>query len=134
METWCHHLEGVTHKFEIWSDHKNLQFFMSSKKLNRRQACWVLYLTKFDFELINKAGSSMGKADTLSRRPDHKEGVEDDNDDVTLLKPEFFNVHALQQGHLLIEGKEEEILSKVRKTKALDEAVVKAVEELWRSC
>jgi Integrase zinc binding domain len=39
----------------------------------------------------------------------------------------------LQQGHLLIEGAEEEILSKIRRSKALDEAVVKAVEELKRS-
>ena len=72
----------------------------------------------------------MGKADALSRRPDHKEGVENDNEEVTLLKPEFFAIRALQQGHLVIEGAEEEILSKVRKAKELDESVVKAVEEM----
>ena len=106
---------------------------MSSKTLNRRQARWALYLSRFDFELIHKAGSSMGKADALSRRPDHKEGVENDNNETMLLKPEFFTIRALQQGHLLIEGAEEEILSKIRKAKDLDEAVVKAVEEMRRS-
>ena len=70
----------------------------------------------------------MGKADTLSRRPDHKEGVEKDNEEVTLLKPEFFAIRALQQGHLVIEGAEEDILSKARKAKELDESVVKAVK------
>lgn len=75
----------------------------------------------------------MGKADALSRRPDLKEGVENDNLDTTLLKPEFFAVRALQQGHLLIEGHEEDILSKIRGSKELDESVVKAVEELRRS-
>ena len=75
----------------------------------------------------------MGKADALSRRPDHKEGVENDNEEVTLLKPEFFAIRALQQGHLVIEGAEEDILSKVRKAKELDESVVKAVEEMKRA-
>ena len=55
----------------------------------------------------------MGKADALSRRPDHKKGVENDNDEQTLLKLEFFAIHALQQGHLLIESAEEGILSKI---------------------
>ena len=72
-----------------------------------------LYLTRFDFDLIHKSGSSMGKADALSRRPDHKEGVELDNENITLLKPSFFKIQALQQGHLLINGDEEEILIKI---------------------
>jgi len=59
----------------------------------------------------------MGKADALSRKPDLKEGLENDYDETTLLKPEFFAVRALQQGHLLIEGAEEDILSKIRKAK-----------------
>jgi hypothetical protein len=35
LEAWRHHLEGAQHKVEIWSDHQNLQYFMTSKKLNR---------------------------------------------------------------------------------------------------
>jgi len=72
----------------------------------------------------------MGKADALSRRTNHKEGIEHDNENVLLLKPEFFKVRALRQRHLLIEGHEESILTKIRKSKDLDESVVKAVEEL----
>ena len=72
----------------------------------------------------------MGKADTLSRCTDHKEGIEHDNENVVLLKPKFFKVHALRQDHLLIEGHEESILMKIRKFKDLDKSVVKAVEEL----
>ena len=33
-----HFLEGAKEKFEIWSDHKNLKYFMSNQKLNRQQA------------------------------------------------------------------------------------------------
>ena len=75
----------------------------------------------------------MGKADALSRCMDHKEGVEHDNENVTLLKPEYCKVHALRQGHLLIEGKENVLLSKIRKSRDLDKSVVKAVEELKKS-
>jgi len=75
----------------------------------------------------------MGKADTLSRHTDYKEGIEHDNEDVVLLKPEYFKVCALCQGYLLIKGHKESILAKIRKSKDLDELVVKAVEELKKS-
>jgi len=38
LEVWRHYLEGAKLKFEIWTDHKNLQHFMASQKLNQRQA------------------------------------------------------------------------------------------------
>src|SRR6202453_5403246 len=40
LEDWRHYLEGAKERFEILSDHKNLQYFLTSKKLNRRQARW----------------------------------------------------------------------------------------------
>ena len=106
---------------------------MESKKLNRHQAQWSLYLSHFDFVLVHKLGPTMGKANALSRQADHKEGVEHDNENVTLLKPEYFKVRTLHQGHLLIEGEENVLLSKIRKSRYLDESVVKAVEELKKS-
>ena len=36
LEAWRHLLEGVQYKFEIWTDHKNLEYFMKVQKLNRR--------------------------------------------------------------------------------------------------
>jgi len=38
LEEWRHFLEGARHPVEIWTDHKNLEYFMTAKKLNRRQA------------------------------------------------------------------------------------------------
>jgi len=43
LEVWRHFLEGAQIKFEVWSDHKNLEYFMSSQKLNRHQARWALF-------------------------------------------------------------------------------------------
>jgi len=70
LEVWRHFLKGTVVKFEIWTDHKNLEYFMKVQKLNRRQARWALYLSRFDFMLKYVLGSKMGKADSLSRRPD----------------------------------------------------------------
>ena len=30
LEVWRHLLEGVQSKFEIWTDHKNLEYFMKA--------------------------------------------------------------------------------------------------------
>jgi len=38
LEAWRYYLEGAKLEFEIWTDHKNLQYFITSQKLNRRQA------------------------------------------------------------------------------------------------
>ena len=38
LEAWRHYLEGCKHRIKIWTDHRNLEYFMSAKKLNRRQA------------------------------------------------------------------------------------------------
>jgi len=51
LEVWRHFLEGAATKFEIWTDHKNLEYFMKVQKLNRRQARWALYLSRFNFML-----------------------------------------------------------------------------------
>ena len=34
LESWRHLLEGMQFKFEIWMDHKNLEYFMKAQKLN----------------------------------------------------------------------------------------------------
>jgi len=37
---------------------------------------------------FNIPGSKIGKADSLSRRPDWEVGIEKDNEDETMIKPE----------------------------------------------
>ena len=38
LENWRHLLEGAHFKFKIWTDYKNLKYFMKAQKLNWRQA------------------------------------------------------------------------------------------------
>jgi len=128
LEAWRHFLEGVMMKFEIWTDHKNLEYFMKMQKLNRRQARWALYLSRFNFILKHIPGSKMGKADSLSRRPDWEVGVERDNEDETLVKPEWLEVKRTERVEVIVKGVD--LLEKVRKSKVKDDEVVKVVEEM----
>jgi len=131
LKAWRHFLEGTTVKFKIWTDHKNLEYFMKAQKLNRRQARWALYLSKFDFLLKHVPGSKMGKADSLSRRPDWEISVEKDNEDETMIKPEWLEVRKTEVVEIIVDGVD--LLEEVRKSKVKDDEVVKAVEEMKRA-
>ncbi|SJL08820.1 uncharacterized protein ARMOST_12191 [Armillaria ostoyae] len=89
LDEWRHYLMGAAVDFEIWTDHQNLQYFRKPQKLNRRQARWVTELAEYHFTLHHKPGASNKKADLLSRRADHPQG-QDDNDEITVLSPEHF--------------------------------------------
>jgi len=71
LEEWRHYLEGQGIPVEIWTDHKNLEYFMKLQNLTRRQARWALFLSRFDFTLHHKPGELSTKPDALSRRADH---------------------------------------------------------------
>jgi len=68
LKAWRHFLEEAIEKFEIWIDHKNLEYFIKVQKLNRRQARWALYLSRFNFTLKHVPESKMGKVDRQSEQ------------------------------------------------------------------
>ena len=122
LDQWRHYLMGASSDFEIWSDHKNLQYFRKPQKLNRRQARWATELAEYHFNLHHKPGKQMVKVDTLSRRADHHQG-KDDNSDIILLKSEHFRQHVFD-----LIGPESDIIEKIIRFKAnKDKAVVKAL-------
>jgi len=75
MKHWRHYLEGAKYPIQIRSDHKNLETFMTTKMLNRRQARWAEFLANYDFVLVHIKGTK-NPADGPSRRPDYMENVE----------------------------------------------------------
>jgi len=129
LENWRHLLKGACFKFEIWMDHKNLEYFIKVQKLNRRQVRWTLYLSRFDFTLKHILGTKMRKANRLSRRPDWKVGVEKDNDNQVFIKDNW--ICSLQE--VVIEGLEVDILEKIKKARSKDEEVVRVVEEMKKA-
>src|SRR6266540_7530072 len=74
LQEWRHFIEGAKHQFKIWMDHKNLEYFMAAKQLNRRQAQWSLYLSQFNFLLHHRPGKYMGKPETHYKRTEHGNG------------------------------------------------------------
>ena len=128
LENWRHLLEGTHFKFKIWTDHKNLEYFMKAQKLNQRQAQWALYLSRFDFTLKHVLGTKMGKADRLSRQLDWKIGVDKDNENQVFIKDNW--IRSLQEA--VIEGPEVEILEKIKKARSKDKDVVRVVEKIRR--
>ncbi|KAL0186709.1 hypothetical protein M9458_018379, partial [Cirrhinus mrigala] len=70
LEEWRHWLEGAKHPFTILTDHKNLEYLQSAKRLNPRQARWALFFTRFEFIVTYRPGSKNTKADALSRQTD----------------------------------------------------------------
>ena len=129
LESWRHLLKEVQFKFKIWTDHKNLEYFMRVQKLNWRQARWVLYLSRFDFTLKHVPGIRIGKADGLSRRPDWKVGVDKDNENQIIIKDNW--LHRLEE--VIIEGPEIEIIEKIKKARSKDKKVVRIVEEIKKA-
>jgi len=69
----------------------------------------------------------MEKADRLSRRPNWQEGVEKDNEDQKLIKPEW-----IRGAETMIE-EEGDLKERIKRAQEGDERVVKAVEELKRA-
>lgn len=47
FEQWRHWLEGSKHPFIVLTDHRNLEYLCSAKRLNPRQARWALFFTRF---------------------------------------------------------------------------------------
>ena len=106
-----------------------MEYFITNQKLNRRQARWALFLSRFDFTLKHVPRTKMGKANGLSRRPDWRKGIEKDNEDRTLVKAEWLRKAGTEE--VLIEGVD--LLKKVRESKVKNDEVIKAVEEMKRA-
>jgi hypothetical protein len=80
FEAWRPEVEGTAMPVQVLSDHKSLEYFMSTKKLTRRQARWAEFLSRYNFQIIYRPGKQNGKADALTRRPgDRPEGNEEDD-------------------------------------------------------
>jgi hypothetical protein len=88
---WRHYCEGAKHTITIFTDHRNLEVFMSTKILNRRQARWAELLSGYDFVLVHTPGSS-NPADGPSRHPDYTTDVPQPSG--SLLPPSVFQSYS----------------------------------------
>jgi len=67
FKMWRHYLEGSASPINIVTDHKNLEYFSTTKVLMRRQARWLEYLSQFNLVICFRPGRLGTKPDTLTR-------------------------------------------------------------------
>ena len=63
---WCHYLEGSAAPIDVITDHKNLEYFATTKLLNRRQAWWSEFLSQFNLIICFHSKKLSTKPDTLT--------------------------------------------------------------------
>ncbi len=51
--------------FIVWTDHKNLEYIRTAKRINSRQARWALFFRCFRFIISYRPGCKNGKPDAL---------------------------------------------------------------------
>jgi hypothetical protein len=70
FEQWRFELLSIESDVSVkmLTDHKNLEYFMFTKQLNRRQSRWAQFLTDFHFVITYLLGKFNEKADSLIRR------------------------------------------------------------------
>ena len=91
LQEWDSELRSVA-KFKIITDHKNLEYFMTVKRLSERQMRWSLILSRYNFQIAYRPGKNGGLPDALTRR---EQDLPSNTDDerlterrMQLLKPE----------------------------------------------
>jgi len=80
-------------------------------------------MTRFDFVLYHKPEKTIQVEDLLSRQADHEMGIDLNNTNQVLLKPEFFVINTLEATHELPIN--DEIILKEVKAALLSDKVTK---------
>src|SRR5258708_4833875 len=70
FKNWWHFLEGSAKVIDMVTNHKNLEYFTSSKKLSQQQARWAEFLVQFNMKVCFRPGRLGSKPDALMCRWD----------------------------------------------------------------
>ena len=62
---------------KVLTDHKGLEYFMTTKKLTSRQARWAEFLSEFNFVVTYQTGKKNDKADALTRKSNERPANEE---------------------------------------------------------
>ncbi len=68
LSQWRAELQGTGSRIQIYTDHKALEYFMTTKQLTSRQARWAEILSQFFFTIMYRPGRQNAQADALTRR------------------------------------------------------------------
>ena len=67
LRIWRHYILGE--KFQLFTDHKSVQYLFTQKELNMRQRRWLEFVKDYQFDIQYHPGKDNMVADALSGRP-----------------------------------------------------------------
>ena len=70
FKIWRHYLEGSAYPINVIMDHKNLEYFSTTKILTQRQVRWSEYLSQFNLVIRFHPGYLGTKLDALTKQWD----------------------------------------------------------------
>jgi len=71
FKQWKVYLKESRHQVQVYTDHKNLLYFMIMKVLNWKQVKWLKELSSYNFQIQYRKKSENSKINVLSRRANH---------------------------------------------------------------
>ncbi|KAF8752836.1 hypothetical protein RHS01_07456 [Rhizoctonia solani] len=71
LEEWQIFLEATNKPIQVFTDHRNLEYWREAQTFNQRHAWWHTFLSDFNFKIHYCPGKQSGKPDALSRRMDY---------------------------------------------------------------
>jgi len=95
---WKYMLRSVEEPITVYTDHKNLEYFNTTKILNRRQHCVAEFLQSLNFKVVYHEGRLNEKADRLSRRRDYRPEAGSNSDPYPFFRP---HQYVGQEGEIL---------------------------------
>ncbi|RAL58209.1 hypothetical protein DID88_002312 [Monilinia fructigena] len=107
---WRVYLEGSKYTVQVYTDHKNLVYFTTTKQLNRRQVRWSETMANYNFKISYVKGSENARADALSRKPEYQENksyesyaiFKKEGESLVYNAPQLAATHILEDNHLRI--------------------------------
>ena len=72
FEEWRPELESTSLPVKVLTNHKGLEYFMTTKKLTLRQVRWAKFLSEFNFVISYQSSKKNDKADALIWKPNKK--------------------------------------------------------------
>ena len=87
LKEWEYMLMSVDDHILVYTDHKNLEYFNTTKTLNRRQHRWAEFLQPFNFKVIYREGWLNENRDAFSRHRDYGPERGSNSEPFTFFRP-----------------------------------------------
>ena len=71
FRTWRMYVTGPKYPVKVFSDHKNLTYWLTTKVLTGRQVRWAQTLAECNYRIEHVKGKENIRADALSRKPEY---------------------------------------------------------------